>query len=361
MERYPILEIDLGQLEKNVRAVTEVCAAHGVAVTGVMKGFWSRPEMVTAAINGGLKSLASSRLSQLRLIREMGVELPLMLIRIPQLCELEELPEVAQYSLQSEVATVEALNEVCVRKGLTHRVVLMFDLGDLREGFWDREEGIALAVRIDKEMEGLELAGIGTNLGCYGSVRPTKENLEELVGIARKIELLVGHRLEIVSGGATTSLGLFEEGNMPEGINHLRVGSELTVAEDVPVFDGVWFPDYTKNIYTLKAQVIEVKTKASHPRGTLFRDAFGHLPKYTDRGDRKRALLALGKADMADPFSVVPRLKGIEILGSSSDHTILDVEDCEKEIKVGDVIEFDPNYSAQLYLTLAPDVNIVFK
>lgn len=113
-------------------------------------------------------------------------------------------------------------------------------------------------------------------------------------------------------------------------------------------------------MFRLKAEVIEVKDKPSHPVGTITVDAFGHTPVYVDRGMRKRALLGVGKVDYGDPAELLPMEKGIEVLGASSDHTIIDIQDAEKDWKVGDIMEFDICYATIVYLTNCRNVNIAF-
>ena len=71
-------------------------------------------------------------------------------------------------------------------------------------------------------------------------------------------------------------------------------------------------------------------------------------------------MIGVGKVDMADPFDLFPRDEGIEVLGASSDHTILDIEDCPG-IAVGDILEFDLNYGSLVHLTSAPGVRMVYK
>ena len=118
--------------------------------------------------------------------------------------------------------------------------------------------------------------------------------------------------------------------------------------------------DLYQDIFRLKAEVIEVKDKPSYPVGTIAIDAFGHTPTYVDRGIRRRALLAMGKVDYGDPAELLPMDKGIEVLGASSDHTIIDVEDAERDYKVGDIMTFDICYATVVYLTNCRNVHIAF-
>lgn len=184
--RYPLLEIDLDKLKANLAALIERCQSLSVEVAGVVKGFSALPEAAGVYPECGVRSLASSRLSQLRALRGAGVACERVLIRIPMLSELPEVAEVADMSLQSELETLRALNAVCAKRGTRHRVILMADLGDLREGFWSREELVDAALEVEYKLDHLELAGVGTNLGCYGSVAATPEKLRELVSAAAR-------------------------------------------------------------------------------------------------------------------------------------------------------------------------------
>jgi predicted amino acid racemase len=357
---YPRVEIDLAKLRSNVEQMVGRCKAQGIEIAGVIKGCTGIPQCAAQFEAGGCTFIASSRLEQLRDARDFGIKLPLMLIRLPMLSEVAEAVELADLSLNSEVAVLKALNEEALRQGKVHQVILMADLGDLREGFWDRQDLLSAALLVERDLPGLELAGVGTNLGCYGSINATPEKLEELVACAEMIEAAIGRTLRYISGGATTSLPRVLEGNMPPRVNMLRVGEGILLAKDLRDLWGYDMSFMHQDAFTLKAEIIEVKDKPSHPVGEIMFDAFGFRQVYEDRGIRKRALLALGKVDYAFPDMIYPRDKGIEVLGASSDHTIVDIEESERELAVGDILTFDLCYATIVYVTNCRNVKIVF-
>ena len=359
-ERYPRLEINLSALSHNVREVVNACAEQGVSLTGVIKGVTGIPEVTKVFADGGVDIIGSSRLEQLRDAKDHGIEKPLMLLRIPMLSEIQEVVSLCTYSLNSEMAVLEALNLEATKQAKVHSVVLMVDLGDLREGFWDKDELVEAALKVENEMDSLYLAGIGTNVGCYGSVLPTVDKLEELVELANIIETKIGRKLDIVSGGATSSLMRIIDKNVPKGINSLRVGEATLLARDLWLFYDYDVDNLRKDVFTLQAEVVGSKVKPSHPQGEIGVDAFGKKPVYIDRGMRKRALIAIGKVDYGDPSELFPKDAGIEIIGASSDHTILDIEDYDGELKPGDILKFDINYASLVYLTNCKNVRIVF-
>ena len=358
--RYPRVEINLAHLQHNVSKVVEKCGSFGIQVAGVIKGATGIPEVARAFDKGGAAFIASSRLEQLEDAINAGIEKPMMLIRIPMLSEVKDVIRLADISLNSEFEVIKALNDEARAQGKLHKVILMADLGDLREGFWDKDEMIKVAEYIENKMINIQLVGIGTNVGCYGSISPTVEKLEELVERAEKIEERLGRQLEYISGGATSSLMRVWDKNIPKRINMLRVGEGILLARDLDVFYGYDMSDLYQDIFRLKAEVIEVKDKPSYPVGTIAIDAFGHTPTYVDRGIRRRALLAMGKVDYGDPAELLPMDKSIEVLGASSDHTIIDVEDAERDYKVGDIMTFDICYATVVYLTNCRNVHIAF-
>lgn len=193
--------------------------------------------------------------------------------------------------------------------------------------------------------------GVGTNLGCYGSIKPTVQKMEELCEIADRIENKIGRRLEIVSGGATSSFPLVLEENMPERINNLRIGEGIILARDLKELWGLDMSYLYQDVFTLKAEIVEIKDKPTHPVGEIFIDGFGNRPVYEDRGIRKRAILGIGKLDYALNDKIIPRIEGFEVIGASSDHMIADIEDSGRNLKTGDIISFDICYPAMMYLT----------
>ena len=361
VRKYPQLEVDLSILRSNARQVITHCQQQGIRVCGVVKGVDGLPEVARAMRLCGAEELGTSRLEQVERCRAAGVGGPWLLIRIPGLSELPDVVRLCETSLQSEHVTLDALEEECVLQGKTHRVIVMADLGDLREGFWDKDEMVDVCVHVERELPHVELAGVGVNLTCYGSTKPTPEKMQALLAIAARIEKRIGRKLEIVSGGATSSYTLVHWGTMPAGINHLRIGENILLGKDLQVNWGIQDMDYLRmDGFTLRAEVVEVREKPTYPIGEFAIDAFGRKPVYVDRGIRRRAILALGRADVGELESLIPREAGLTVIGGSSDHCIVDVEDCPRRLEVGDIVEFSLCYSHLLYATSRSDITIQF-
>ena len=201
----------------------------------------------------------------------------------------------------------------------------------------------------------LELVGLGTNVGCYGSILPSVENTRVLVELRDFLNRKYGFHIKTLSGGSTCTLKLLEEGRLPAGINHLRVGEGLLYGEDTT---GMRFLEgYHTDAFHFKAQVVELRRKPSVPIGEHGRDGKGELPEYPDRGVHLRAICAAGKQDVAWA-ALTPTLPGAEMIGASSDHLIVDVEGCGGRVRVGDWLDFRCGYMAVLDATTSAYVDV---
>ncbi|MDD2482124.1 MAG: ornithine racemase Orr, partial [Lutispora sp.] len=292
-------------------------------------------------VKAGAAILADSRVENLKKLRNFN--LPKMLLRIPMLSQIDEVLEYADISLNSEYKVIEALSNAAVKKGKIHDIILMVDLGDLREGVW-ADDAVEYAGKI-LQLKGVNLKGIGTNLTCYGAIIPQEDNLSKLEEIANMITQKYGIKLSIISGGNSSSLYMVEEGRIPKAINNLRLGESIVLGNETAY--GKRIEGTYNDCFTLCAEIIELKEKPSVPIGEIGVDAFGNRPTFVDRGIRKRGILAVGKQDVRID-GLTPIDSDIIILGASSDHMIIDITDSTKEYTIGDIIEFTLDYGALL-------------
>ena len=283
-----------------------------------------------------------------------------MLLRIPMLCEAEDVVMYADYSLNSELRTMQALNEAAGALGRTHKVILMLDVGDRREGYASIEELADAVMAVKKTLPHLQVAGVGTNYGCVSGVLPDDENLAFLCEGAQAVEDVLGHPLEIVSGGSSSSLIRWSKSlPLPEKINHLRIGGYILNPVNMRLNRGVEIPEMNEDTFCLKAQVVEVKEK-NGVVGTG-KNWKGETVQFTDGGVRRRAIIAAGSMDIGDAFNLLPKDEKIAVIASSSDHTVLDVTDRETPVNVGDILEFRLRYGALLQIFATRHVAIEYR
>jgi len=335
------IEIDCTRIRKNTEAVVAMAASAGIDVVGVTKACCGDPDVARAMLAGGLKTLADSRLKHIEKLRKAGIESPVMLLRLPSARDAGRVVCLAQSSLNSELDTIQALSQAAQKVGLTHKVILMIELGDLREGIMP-EDSINFASEIIN-LPGIDLAGIGTNLHCLSGVLPSEEKAEELVSLAIEIEKSLGIHLDVISNGHTSDLELIDRGMMPARVNQVRIGEAILLGVNCNPEYPISLPH--QDAFEVIAEVIEVRTKPTKPDGKIGQDAFGRVHRWKDLGPRRRAILAVGEQDLRLE-GLRPIRSGITTVGGSSDHLVVDVTNANPVVKLGEEIKFIAKYPA---------------
>jgi predicted amino acid racemase len=351
---YPCIKVNLGKIRENVRIVTNICKSKGIKVVGVTKATSGSIEVAKAMVEGGVQIIGDSKLINLKRFQHIPVKK--MLIRLPMISEIKDLVKFVDVSLNSEIEVIRAISHEAEKNNKIHKIILMIDVGDLREGIFEENE-VMMAVKEILKLKGIKLIGIGTNLTCFGGIIPSKENLGKLIDIKKKIDDKFGIKLDVVSGGNSSSLCLIENKKMPKGINQLRLGTSLLLG----LIEVTWtkIPNTYDNVFKLVTEIIEIKKKPSKPIGKIAMDAFRNTPVFKDKGIMKRAICAIGKQD-CEPRFMIPEDEKISIIGSSSDHLILDITDCDYNYRVGDKISFILDYVAILRSMTSPYVKKVY-
>ena len=339
----PFVTIDVTKIEHNARSIVRLCATHGIDVVGVTKGTCGHPDVAKAMLRGGASSIGESRMENIRRLKAAGVETSYMLLRIPPLSEVDEVVESVDVSLNSELSVLLGLSEAACRRGRVHDVIIMIDLGDLREGILPAD--LVPFVRDALRLRGIRIVGVGTNLTCFGGIVPSARNMNELVVCANELEKTFGLELTWISGANSSALELIASGSMPKRMNQARIGEAILLGRET-VHRKPW-PGTFQDAFLLHAEVLELKEKPSVPIGERGEDAFGRSPEFVDRGDIERAILNVGREDV-DVEGMTPVDPRLAILGASSDYIIVDVSRAEHRVRVGDTLTFALNYSALL-------------
>lgn len=350
----PRLEIHPARIAENARDIIRLCHSRQIQVACVGKVICAHPDVMRTLEESGADMLADSRLENLAAIRKTGTPLPLMMLRIPTPSRLQEVVQFSDISLVSDAGTIERLSQVAVSMEKKYKIILMIDLGDLREGIWpDQTEQVLRRVI---NLPNIEVTGLGANLACYGGVIPTSEKMQQLVDLRNEMEKTLSISLPVLCGGNSANLPLLLAGGMPPEINLLRIGESILLGRNV--LDRSALPGTRQDTFHLVAEIIELELKPSIPIGPRGQDAFGGEPEFVDRGVRKRAICNIGRQDVVID-NLIPVDPGVIVLGGSSDHLLLDVEDAEHSYKTGDEVAFLPGYGALLAASTSPYVKKV--
>lgn len=348
-----LLTVDVAKVEHNARTIVELCAAHGIAVTGVTKGLAGEPAVATAMLRAGVESIGESRLENIRRLRDGGIRAPVLLLRMPSLSHVAAAVELADVSCNAEPRVIAGLGAAAGRRGRSHGVIVMVDLGDLREGVWP--DRLVDVVREVRSTPGVRLAGIGANLACFGGVVPTPANMATLVGLVGQVEDELGMRVERISAGNSSALGLVAAGQMPSRVDHLRIGEAILLGRET-IHREPW-PGTFQDAVVLHGEVLELSRKPSAPSGERGQDAMGRVPEFVDRGWVDHALVNLGVVD-TDVGGLTPLDARLRVLGGSSDYLVLDATEAHGDLAVGDRVAFVPGYGAMARAAASPYVEV---
>jgi len=341
-------------VEHNSSRLSSLCGGAGIDIQGVTKVTCGDPEVARAILSGGARTLGESRIDNIRRLKEAGIEHPIALIRSPAPDEVGEVVEWSDICLISERLTITEMGKKAREVGSEQEIVLMVDLGDRREGALPGSvPGLA---KLIADTEGLVLRGIGTNLACFGGVIPTVEKLEELVTISEGLRSSLGTPIEIVSGGNSANLDLVMKGVHPDGINELRLGESIMLGLETVRRRPI--PGLHLDAFRISGALIELRRKPSKPDGEIGQDAFGGVPEIEDRGEILHGLVDIGRQD-CDPAGMRPAGGKVDILGSSSDHLIVEVSG--SGMSLGDEVSFIPTYGALLRAMTSPYVEKIYR
>ena len=348
--QFPVIDVNLDAIENNARVYCDLCGKNGISVAGILKFSDADLSIAKAYLDGGCAQLGVSRVRHLQRLKESFPHTQTLLTRSPTRSDLEATARYADLSLHSDPDVLRLLQREAEKWGTTPGIILMIDVGDLREGVDNISELVELA-DLCESLPNLRLRGIGTNHACLNGILPDEENLAFFVEAAEAVEQAIGRKLEFLSGGSSVNLLLLRDGinRMPARINHLRLGGSIANPMNMRINRDLTFPGLREDGLRLTAEIVEIHEKASAPKGESTKNWAGHSVARTDRGRRLRAILALGSQDVGDASAMIPEEDGVEVVGYSSDHTIVDVTDTARHWKSGDTLTFRLRYANMLY------------
>ena len=352
--KYPALIINKAKLTENINIIQKICGEYPISFCAVTKCFCAAPEILDIYYKAGVRDFADTRIPNLKKINYTDVRR--WLLCLPMLSEAEDVVKYADISLNSEVKTIAALSECALTLGKRHKVILMIDVGDLREGVMP-EKAVETAGEFLKH-KGIELFGVGVNFNCFGGIIPNPESIAIVVQKAKEIEKKYGITLPVISCGNSGSMHLLKNRTMPAEVNFLRFGEVVLFGRETSYQELVG--NMHEDVFRLEVQIIELQKKPSVPMGERGLNAFGEKVTFADKGNMMRAIVACGRQDV-DISKIKPHDPKIEIIGQSSDHMIIDLTQSDKKYEVGDVLSFSISYGSLLSLSTSQYIHQLYE
>ena len=336
------------KLRHNYRFLQKLFQDHDIEWGVVTKLFCGNEDYIREVIDLGVREIHDSRVSNLKVIKSIDPEVQTVYIKPPPKKYIKEIVKYADVSFNTELETIRLISKEAVRQDRKHMVIIMIEMGDLREGVM-REELIDFYGEIFK-LPKIEVIGLGTNLNCLHGVMPSSDKLIQLALYKQIIELKFNRKIRWVSGGTTVVLPLILRGDLPDSVNHFRIGEALYFGVDL--FSGDIIEGMEASVMELFAQVIEIHEKPLVPSGELAANPQGQTMEIDEELYGKtafRAILDIGYLDIQPDF-LIPKSKDIEIVDASSDMLVVNVGQNERDLKVGDMVSFQLKYVGALGL-----------
>jgi predicted amino acid racemase len=352
--KYPRIIVDLEKIKHNALVLLNLTKKFNINICAVTKSVSADVKIAKALKQAKIDLLADSRIDNIKKLKKNKIKKPFMLLRSPMLSKINEVIEYVDISLNTEIKIIKALSKQAIKRHKTHKIVLMIEMGDLREGIL--KKNIFNFIDKIKNLKGIEIYGIGMNLTCFGAVIPTMKKVKEFDDLVEAIQNKKNIKFKMVSAGNSSFLYLLKKGFKTKYINHLRLGEAIMLGKETAY--GKKIKNLYDDAFVIEAEIIELKIKDSIPTGLIGKDAFGNKPKFENEGKIKRSLLAIGKEDIVESGLELIN-KDAKILGSSSDHLIVHLK--SKKYKVGDILRFKVNYGSLLQAFISQYVQKVYK
>lgn len=313
----------------------------------VLKLLCGNKKYLEYVLSLGKEQVCDARLTNLKVIKSINPNVETIYIKPPAKRSIANVIKYADVSFNTEFSTIKWLAEEARKQDKIHRVIIMIELGDLREGILG-EHLIEFYKKIF-QLPNIKVVGIGANLNCLSGIMPSKDKLIQLSLYEQLIEAKFGQKIDGVSGGSSVMIPLLLKKQIPKGVNHFRIGETLFFGVDL--FSNKTIPKMKDNVFLLHSEIIEITEKPVVPYGDIEENPSGEMLEINpeDYGTvHKRGILDIGLLDISNTDFLIPTDKKITFIGASSDMLVIDLNETRKKYKVGDVVSFKMKYMGAL-------------
>lgn len=342
------ITLDTKKLAHNYAYLNGLFKENNIDWAVVTKLLCGNKTYIQEVLKLGVKQVCDSRIINLKRIKSINPAIETIYIKPPAKSNAANVVKYADYSVNSESKIIQRLSHEAVKQNKIHKVIIMVELGELREGIM----GTNLMEFYEKvfRMKNIEVAGIGANLSCLYGILPSQDKLIQLSLYEQLIEAKFDKKIQYVSGGSSVTIPLLLQGILPGGINHFRVGETLFFGTNV--YDGTPLDGLEHDIFNLFVNIIEITEKPMIPSGTLGTNLEGdtYAPDESLLGKTsKRALIDIGLLDV-DKNHIRFVDADLEIVGATSDIIVVDLGENAKGYKAGDLLPVKLDYMSTLKL-----------
>lgn len=334
------------KLQANFKYLDNLFATHNIKWSVVTKVLSGNKMLLTELLKLNINQVCDSRVTNLKIIKSIKPHVETIYIRPPAKGSIAAVVRYADISLNTELETIKLLSAEAQKQNKTHKIIIMLELGELREGV--KGEDFVNFYESVFNQKNIEVIGVGANLNCLYGVLPNRDKLLQLSLYQQILEAKFNKKIPYISGGSSVTIPLIFQNILPKEINHFRVGETLFLGTDA--YNNEPLEQMSNNIFMLYSEIIELIEKPIVPDGELGTNLEGKTYTFEDKDIGQttiRAIIDIGLLDV-DITHLESVDKDITIAGASSDVIVIDLGNNEQGYKVGDVIEFKLDYMGTL-------------
>ncbi len=340
------ITLDAKKLKSNFEFLEKLFKKNGIQWSVVSKLLSGNKDYLTELLNLGIKQISDSRITNLKTIKSINPKIETIYIKPPAKHAVANVVKYADISMNTEIDTIQLLSKEAHKQNKTHKIIIMIELGELREGVMG-EDFVEFYADVFN-LKNIEVVGIGTNLSCLYGVLPNHDKLIQLSLYKQLIEAKFNRKIRYISGGSSVTIPLIFQNLLPKSVNHFRVGETLFLGTDV--YNNNTLRRMSPDVFKLYTEIIELTEKPVIPTGEIGTNVEGISHEFDEKLIGKtslRAIIDIGLLDV-DEKHIEPIDKTISIVGASSDMLVVDLGENKKKCKVGDILEFKMDYMGVL-------------
>jgi ornithine racemase len=334
--------LDIKKLKSNFEYLNTLFLKNGIEWSVVSKVLSGNKVFLTELLKFDIQQICDSRVTNLKMVKSINPEIETIYIKPPAKRSIASIVKYADISMNTEFETIKLLSDEAKRQNKMHKIIIMIELGELREGVMG-DDFMAFYERVFL-LTNIQVVGIGANLTCLYGVLPNHDKLIQLSLYEQLIEAKFDRQIKYVSGGSSVTIPLIFQNLLPRGINHFRVGETLFLGTDI--YNNRPFKKMNSSIFQLYSEIIELTKKPMVPDGEMGTNVEGEEFEFDpiNIGETtNRAIIDIGLLDVeVNHLELVD--KNIKVAGASSDMIVIDLNENKKNYKVGDLIEFKLDY-----------------
>lgn len=338
------LHINIDHIYDNIDKINKIMHKYDKQWSLVVKVLGGNDDILRKVIQypvvEQIHSVSSSRWQELRFVKSCNNKIRTILIRPSLGSQANEIVFASDITLDTALTSIQALDLSAQKIHKKHSIIVMIEMGDLREGI--KREGLIPFYNSVYNLTNIEIIGIGANLGCMFGDLPSYDKLLQLVIYSQLLEAHFNSVIDIVSGGTSITLPLLDSGEVPNGINHFRIGEAVFLGTSP--YNEKQYADLHTDCFIFEANILELYRKESFPEKrskALLKTRENN--NYHQELESYKALVDFGIIDVS-PDYLIPMDDSIDFFGNSSDLSVYDLGENINSYKTGGNLKFNVNY-----------------